>query len=49
MAPVNQGDTVTIHGLNPPCQSCQGRMEKAAQKMGVILVYKSGGVEWSWG
>ncbi|MFD8177028.1 hypothetical protein [Streptomyces sp. NA03103] len=49
MAPVNQGDTVTIHGLNPPCQSRQGRMEKAAQKMGVILVYKSGGVEWSWG
>ncbi|MFG2317692.1 hypothetical protein [Streptomyces tendae] len=49
LAPIKQGDTVTIHGLNPPCQPCQGRMEKAAQEMGVRFVYKGGGAEWSWG
>ncbi|GGV69313.1 hypothetical protein GCM10010261_63770 [Streptomyces pilosus] len=49
LAPVNKGDTVTIHGLNPPCPSCQGRMEKAAKELGVTFVYKQGNREWSWG
>ncbi|MFI9726282.1 RHS repeat-associated core domain-containing protein [Streptomyces sp. NPDC052092] len=49
LAPVSRGDTVTIHGLNAPCPSCQGRMGKAAQELGVTFVYKQGGKEWSWG
>ncbi|MFG3007425.1 RHS repeat-associated core domain-containing protein [Streptomyces calvus] len=49
LAPINQGDTVTIHGLNPPCASCQGRMQKAAKEIGVTFVYKHGDKEWSWG
>ncbi|MFJ7335061.1 RHS repeat-associated core domain-containing protein [Streptomyces sp. NPDC101116] len=48
LAPINRGDTVTIHGLNPPCPPCQGKMEKAAQEMGVTFVYKNSGREWSW-
>ncbi|MHA5048799.1 hypothetical protein [Streptomyces sp. SD15] len=48
LAPINRGDTVTIHGLNPPCPSCQGKMQKAAQEMGVTFVYKNSGKEWSW-
>jgi RHS repeat-associated protein len=48
LAPINRGDTVTIHGLNPPCPSCQGKMQKAAQEMGVTFVYKNSGREWSW-
>jgi RHS repeat-associated protein len=48
LAPINRGDTVTIHGLNPPCPSCQGKMEKAAQELGATFVYKQGGREWSW-
>ncbi|MFF6787303.1 RHS repeat-associated core domain-containing protein, partial [Streptomyces sp. NPDC012510] len=48
LAPINPGDTVTIHGLNPPCTPCQGRMQKAAQELGVTFVYKNNGKEWSW-
>ncbi|MFJ3249073.1 RHS repeat-associated core domain-containing protein [Streptomyces sp. NPDC086782] len=48
LAPVNRGDTVTIHGLNPPCSPCQGRMGQAAQELGVTIVYKHGDKEWNW-
>ncbi|MET9578744.1 hypothetical protein ABZY30_24780 [Streptomyces massasporeus] len=45
---MNRGDTVIIHRQNPPCPPCQGKMEKAAQKMGVTFAYKNSGKGWSW-
>ncbi|MEG3628641.1 hypothetical protein [Streptomyces poriticola] len=49
LAPIKSGDRVTIHGLNPPCQNCQARMEQAARELGATFVYKQGKKEWCWG
>ncbi|WP_371128103.1 hypothetical protein [Streptomyces sp. 2131.1] len=49
MAPVQRGDTITIHGLKPPCTNCRNRMSQAAEELGVTFIYKQGSREWSWG
>lgn len=38
LAPVDPGDTVTIHGTKPPCTQCQGSMRRAAEETGATFV-----------
>lgn len=47
LARVRSGDTVTIHGLRPPCSTCQGAMNTASKELGVTFNYKWGNRQWS--
>jgi hypothetical protein len=45
--PVVPGDVMTIAGQYPPCPSCKGAMNVAAQTKAVTIIYRWLGGEWS--
>ncbi|WP_099053854.1 RHS repeat-associated core domain-containing protein [Streptomyces griseoruber] len=49
LAPVNQGDTVTIHAFEEPCTQCRGAMNRAASELGTTWVYIWGNNTWTTG
>ncbi|MGP4083859.1 RHS repeat-associated core domain-containing protein [Streptomyces sp. KR55] len=49
LAPVDPGDTVTIHGTKAPCTQCQGSMRRAADETGATFVYVWNGNTWTSG
>ncbi|WP_249384137.1 RHS repeat-associated core domain-containing protein [Chitinivorax sp. B] len=38
--PLNQGDSMTITGQLPPCNSCKGYMNKASSETGASIIYQ---------